>query len=136
MKTGRPEKYTIDFCLKEINEISKRLFSDGQEEGKIKYFTWHDLVRDKDYPRQQISEWRKKFVENKEFSDTIKKIESELENRLYKYALLNKINPTMAIFGLKNNYGWKDRTEIDQNIHIPTLPNIIIKANGDNADSQ
>ncbi len=128
MKVGRPEKYTIEFCLKEIKEISNRLFSDG-EENKIKYFTWHDLVRDKEYPRQCISEWRAKFKDDKEFSDTIKRIESELENRLYKYALLNKVNPTMAIFGLKNNYGWKDKSEIEQHINIPLLPDIIIKTN-------
>ncbi len=110
---GRPIKYTRYYCLNEIRLISSALFGDGGTDGKVKYFTWHDLIRDKPYPRQCISEWREKFKKDKEFSDTIKRIEAELENRLYKYALMNKVNATIAIFSLKNNYGWKDKHETE-----------------------
>jgi hypothetical protein len=57
--------------------------------------------------RQGIIEYAAKD----EFSDTVKRaklrIESHLEQRLY-YP-----QPTGAIFNLKNNYGWKDKTETD-----------------------
>ena len=49
---------------------------------------------------------------NIEFS-TIKRANSIIEERTYKNALSGKYNSTMAIFGLKNNHGWKDKTETD-----------------------
>ena len=106
---ARPEKYTIDFCLNEINGFRDVLKADTKWE-KI---TWHDLVKDRPYSRQRISEWREKFKDHEIFSDTIKKIENELENRLLKLGLKNKANPTLVIFSLKNNYGWKDKQEFD-----------------------
>jgi len=106
-KTGRPEKYTITFCLNEIKSIYSDLMSEGS-----KHITWQDLIRHKEYSHERISEWRKKFVDNSEFSHTIKKIEKELENRLFKLGLSNKASTAMAIFGLKNNYNWTDKQEI------------------------
>lgn len=50
----------------------------------------------------------------KEFSDTIKEAKDKCEN-FVELSLLDK-NPTGAIFNLKNNYGWKDKTEVDNNI--------------------
>lgn len=52
-----------------------------------------------------------------EFSHSLKrakdKCESYVESRLFEN------NPTGPIFNLKNNYGWKDKTEVDNtNIHI------------------
>jgi hypothetical protein len=112
MPAGRPTKYTYEYCLKEILLFKERLFSDGGGENGLKYFTWHDLVRDRPYSRQRISEWREKYKDKPKLSDTLKKIDEELENRLFKFALVNKVNPTMAIFSLKNNFGWKDRQDI------------------------
>jgi hypothetical protein len=44
-------------------------------------------------------------------SDTLKEI---LETRAVKWAITNKLNPTMTIFHLKNNYkeNWKDKSEV------------------------
>ena len=108
-KAGRPRIYTLEYCTAEIQEIYSRLFG---EDG-AKYLTWQDLIRDKKYPRQCISEWRNEFSSDKIFSDTIKKIDSELEDRLFKGGLTGKYNGTLAIFGLKNNYGWKDKQEMN-----------------------
>lgn len=125
---GRPEKYNLDFCLTEIKEFLSELIKDDiSMGGKWDKITWHDLIKDKPYSRQRISEWREKFKDNEEFSDTIKKIEGELENRLLKLGLKNKANATLVIFSLKNNYGWRDKSEIETTINIPTLPDITIK---------
>jgi hypothetical protein len=65
--------------------------------------------------------------ENKiEFSDNIKKAKLRIEMS-YEETLQDKA-PTGAIFALKN-MGWSDKTEIDHNVNIPSLPNIIIKQN-------
>jgi hypothetical protein len=51
------------------------------------------------------------YQEREEFSDTIKKAKARIhafaENRLFEN------NPTGVIFNLKNNFGWKDRTETE-----------------------
>ena len=49
------------------------------------------------------------------------RIESMLENRLVTGALQNKVNTTMAIFLLKNRYGYKDNKQVDQNITITPI---------------
>lgn len=45
--------------------------------------------------------------------DTIKRVESILENRLVKAGLTGGSNPTMTIFTLKNNYDWTDKNQLD-----------------------
>lgn len=106
---GRPEIYTLKYCLDEVRDILNVL--QGDAEGI--YVTWHDLIKYKSYSRQRISEWREKFKDDNEFSDTIKKIDEELENRLVTAGLKNKMNATIVIFSLKNNYGWKDKQETE-----------------------
>lgn len=108
-KSGRPEIYTLEFCLNEIKQFWQTILNDN----KTKVLLWQDLTRNKPYSRQRISEWVKKFEDNEEFSDTIKKINDELESRLFKLGLSKLGNPAMAIFGLKNNHGWKDKSEMD-----------------------
>lgn len=49
------------------------------------------------------------YEERHEFSDTIKAAKDKCENYV-EVSLLGK-NPTGAIFNLKNNYGWRDRSE-------------------------
>lgn len=59
-----------------------------------------------------------------EFSDTIKKARLRIEMN-YEENLIDKAC-TGSIFALKN-MGWSDKTEIDHNVNIPSLPDIIIK---------
>jgi hypothetical protein len=42
----------------------------------------------------------------------------------------------MTIFNLKNNYGWRDKTEVDQNIRMPKplLDNVIQNNNSTKED--
>jgi hypothetical protein len=61
-----------------------------------------------------------------EFSDTIKKARLRIE-MTYEENLIDKAC-TGSIFALKN-MGWSDRSEIDHNVNIPSLPSIIIKTN-------
>ena len=48
-----------------------------------------------------------------EFISKKKEILKHIENNTYKGALNGDFVPSVAIFGLKNNHGWKDRTETD-----------------------
>lgn len=106
---GVKDKYTLSFCLNELSEMVKYIESDeGYDVVLIKELTVY-----RGYSHQKWSEILNKFPESKEIQDTIKKIEDILEMRLYKAALTNQVNPTMAIFGLKNKYEWRDKVETE-----------------------
>lgn len=49
------------------------------------------------------------YEDKEEFSDTIKRAKDKIQN--YLELNLNSPSPTGTIFNLKNNYGWKDKTE-------------------------
>lgn len=51
------------------------------------------------------------YEDREEFSDTIKKAKERCHNYVENTLLTG--NPTGAIFNLKNNYGWNDKTETD-----------------------
>ncbi|MGD1843297.1 MAG: terminase small subunit [Thermonemataceae bacterium] len=46
-----------------------------------------------------------------EFHTIKNKIDAIIEARLYEDGLKGDANATLVIFGLKNNHGWKDKTE-------------------------
>ena len=58
--------------------------------------------------------WKEKFEDDDEVFRPIKKIEQIFEDRLFEKALKGDYNQTMAIFGLKNNHEWRDRTEVER----------------------
>ncbi|MFA6445726.1 MAG: terminase small subunit [Candidatus Paceibacterota bacterium] len=62
-----------------------------------------------DTSRETISDYREK----PEYADAIKKAKDKCEYSIEYGALTNNLNPAMAIFSAKNNYGWSDKTEID-----------------------
>jgi len=61
--------------------------------------------------RQQLYTFAEK---NELFSDTIKRCIEKKETQLERLGLLNIINPSVAIFSLKQ-LGWKDKQEITTN---------------------
>lgn len=51
------------------------------------------------------------------FSVTIKKIKNWIYYKKKQLAMQNKMNPTIFIFDAKNNAGYVDKTEVDNNLH-------------------
>lgn len=58
-----------------------------------------------DYPREEL-------YKHKELAHSIKKMMEKKESQLEKLALTNKVNPTMAVFSLKQ-LGWKDKHQVE-----------------------
>jgi len=56
------------------------------------------------------------YKEKDDYSYSIKKALQKCESAIEFGAMTGKLNPVFSIFNLKNNYGWKDKTEVDQNI--------------------
>lgn len=61
------------------------------------------------YARQRLTEFAQA---SEKFSDALKRMKDIQEYKIVIGALAGKLNPTFAIFTLKNVAGWRDRQEI------------------------
>ena len=106
MKTN-DTKYTEKFVLNEV----KSILNDVKKDISIIYLK--TIFDNKEYTHQRYSEWTKNFKNNREITDTIKKTKEILESRINNQGLRGELNTAMVIFNLKNNYGWKDKQEVE-----------------------
>jgi hypothetical protein len=106
----KPVLYTEEFVSNELLEILKEVLENKD------LIVLGEVFEKKPYSSQRFSEWSEKFKENDEISESIKKIKDVFENRVNVGGLRGKLNPAMSIFNLKNNYGWKDKTEQDVDV--------------------
>jgi hypothetical protein len=129
-KKTKPIIYTEEFVREEVTKILDEIISNKE------IVLLGEVFEKKAYTRQRFSEWAEEFKNIKEISDTIKKVKDILEERVNMGGIKNKLNPTMTIFNLKNNYGWRDKTEVDQNIRMPKplLDNVIQNNNSTKED--
>jgi len=102
-KVGRPLKFKdpVDMQVK----IDK--YFNHCNENQIPY-TITGLAIALDCDRDTILDYAKK----PEFSGTIKKAKIKVENGL-ELMLIQGRTPAGVIFNLKNNFGWKDKQEVD-----------------------
>ena len=112
---GRPHRYTVDEFRAKWNEYLQQPTTTAPR--VLDFCIFADMSRD------TFDAYKNK----PEYSDTCKKIlavcENTLVSMLYDNNRRNIIGP---IFALKNNYGWKDKQEIDQNISGDLSINITI----------
>lgn len=114
---GRPLTYkTVDDLQKAIDEYFeycdnriKQIHTKEGETVAITHpapYTMSGLARALGLSRQALSEYSHK----EQFGDTIKaardRVQEDIETRL-----METSNQSGAIFNLKNNFGWKDKTE-------------------------
>ena len=64
------------------------------------------------------------YDEKEEFSNTIKKAKQRIENWTEEQ-LYRNTQVTGVIFNLKNNYDWKDKSEVDNNTKISVVWDIL-----------
>ena len=120
MPAGRPLKFN---SVKELEERIDAFFEHCKEKKEVPTITGLAVALDTN--RQTLLEYEKnEKPKYKRFSDTIKKakqyIEYHVEQRLFSS---NQV--TGVIFNLKNNFGWKDKTEVDNTHRVPALENIL-----------
>lgn len=101
----KPTKYTERFVLREVRSILTEI------KNKPEIFFLGQIFEEKVYSMQRFSEWREKFTDNEEISETIKKIKELLETRVVVGAMKRELHPTLSIFHLKNNYKWIDKQD-------------------------
>lgn len=121
---GRPPKFKN---VEEMETLINDFFLDCDQ--KNEPYTITGLALWLDTTRETLLDYQDKD----EFSDAIKRAKLRCQNWVEKGALMNKVNPTSAIFNLKNNYGWKDKTEQELTNPDGNLKTIIInKSNASN----
>lgn len=108
MRSGRPLKYK---SVKAMQEDIDNYFAECDENGKP--YTVSGLAYALGTNRQTLLN----YEEKEDFFDTIKSAKAKIE--LFNEEMLyNKdVSTTGVIFNLKNNYGWKDKQEIEAEVN-------------------
>ena len=109
-KRGRPRKYKT---TSEVEYKIDKYFAECDEENRP--YTVTGLALALGMSRQDLLNYSERTdEEGKQFFDTIKKAKNKIESRIEEGLLSGRYNSTGAIFNLKNNYGWKDKQEVEQ----------------------
>lgn len=104
MPAGRPLKFqSVEDLDKKIDEY----FTLCEEKKQKPLIT--ELAYYLDTSRETLCDYKEKDG----FSDSLKKAKQRCEIILERNLIEGKVNPTGSIFNLKNNYGWKDKTETE-----------------------
>lgn len=121
---GRPLKYKtvkelqaaideyFDYCDNRVKQVHSK---EGESYGisDPEPYTMAGLAFALDLSRQALMEYSHKD----EFGDAIKKARQKVEKDVERRLMEGKAT-TGAIFNLKNNFGWKDKTEVENSGEI------------------
>lgn len=103
MPAGRPRLYdNVD----QMNKIVDKYFKDCKKDDRP--YTMSGLAHALGMDRRSLIN----YSDRDEFFLTIKCARERVEQQLEENALGNKSNAVFTIFNLKNNFGWKDTTEV------------------------
>lgn len=117
--TGRPHKYeNVEDMERAIEEYFMRCDTDGLP------YTVSGLALALGMTRETLL----RYEEKDSFSDTIKKAKQKIEEYVETRLFVSGI-ATGVIFNLKNNFGWKDKQEIEQNGEMNNT--VTVKFSGD-----
>jgi hypothetical protein len=107
MPAGRPPKFETPELLRGAFEEYKAKFTETTLEiPDVEGFCDHVGAY-----RQLLMEYEKK----KEFSTTVKEIKNWIYHKKKQLAMQGKMPPAIFIFDAKNNAGYVDKTEVDNN---------------------
>ena len=116
METGRPMKFKSN---EELKEKIDKYFADCDEKGKP--YTVSGLAVALGTTRRTLLD----YEEKDEFFHTIKNAKAKIE-AFNEEMLYNKnVSTTGVIFNLKNNYGWKDKQEIEADLSVTKLEDVL-----------
>jgi len=118
----KPVKYTEEFVLNELTEML-----DNLKKNKEIIFIG-ELLEDKPYSMQRISEWKEM---NDEISETYSRIKDILQTRAAVGGMKKELDASMTKFHLSANYGWKDKSEVDNNVNLNKTSDILKRLNGE-----
>jgi hypothetical protein len=116
MPAGRPPKYkTPEEMQVDIDNYLDNTYIIDQSGNKIYRPTVEGLAYALNMSRKSLI----RYSEKDEFSHTIKRAKQRVAMALEEHLWGN--NVTGAIFNLKNNFGWKDKQEVEQSGQISVI---------------
>ena len=108
MNIGRPKKYeSAEAMQKDIDKY----FADCDEKGRP--YTVSGLAYALGTTRRTLLDYQEKD----DFSHTIKNAKTKIELFNEEMLYSKDVSTTGVIFNLKNNYGWKDKQEIEAEVN-------------------
>lgn len=115
MAAGRPSDYDPKYCqmLVDYFGVDHTMINGRQVEGaELPQFT--AFARTIGVTRETLHEWKRTHKEFSDAYDTARQLQEEL---IANNAMKGRYNSYFAQFMLKNNHGWKDKTEVEQTVH-------------------
>ena len=106
---GRPRKYDSP---EQMQAAADKYFQ--ETEAKDEPYTMTGLAIALGMDRKSLVN----YADRDEFFPIIKDARAKVEARIESLSMQGKINPTMAIFNLKNNFGWRDQSQLDINADV------------------
>lgn len=106
--SGRPLKYD---SVEKMQEDIEKYFAECDEKGKP--YTVSGLAYALGTTRRTLLDYQEKD----EYSHTIKKAKTKIELFNEEMLYSKDVSTTGVIFNLKNNYGWKDKQEIEAEVN-------------------
>lgn len=103
----------------ELQQGIDKYFAECDE--KQKPYTMSGLAYSLGIDRITLINYGKKDL----FSTQIKNAKAKVQAQLEENALMGKGNAVFTIFNLKNNYGWKDQTEVKNEHEISKLDELL-----------
>lgn len=134
-RPGQPTKYKPEYCeqilaffnveptkfITEITTFKNGTTKEREVEVANNLPTLERFAFNLGVSRDSLQEWAKVHPE---FSVAYKRAK-ELQEQIWKVNALNgNYNAAFAIFMGKNVYGYKDKTEVDQNVSVVQMPTI------------
>ena len=113
--SGRPLKYN---SAEDMQRDIEKYFAECDE--KNKPYTVSGLAYALGTNRQTLINYEDK----REFVDTIKSAKAKIELFNEEMLYSKDVSTTGVIFNLKNNYGWKDKQEIEAEVNSEVTINI------------
>lgn len=113
-ETGRPLKFE---SVEQMEEAINKYFKECDD--KHRPYTVSGLANALDTTRQTLINYEGR----EEFLDTIKKAKSKIEQFAEELLFVGN-NTAGVIFNLKNNYGWKDKQEVEASVNSEVNINI------------
>lgn len=113
-KMGRPTKYDPKY-IQEMIDFFKRDYT-IRKNGKTEACDFPSIARfavNIDVNKSTIYEWADKHPD---FSNALKKCQEMQEDIIVNNSLKGSYNGAFAQFLLKNNFGYKDRQEVEQTV--------------------
>jgi len=110
-RPGRPDKWK---SVKELRDKVDAYFKECDEKQEPYLIT--GLCMALECSREVLLDWEKEKSKYKKPEEAVKIIRDaklKCQNWIEKSMMTGKTNPVAAIFNLKNNYRWKDKSEVD-----------------------